>query len=90
MTVAELSERMSHRELIEWMEFAELEPFGDQRADLRMAIETSALVRMWADPKKTKKITPAMFMPFLDSEPKQPKSPQDLSAKFDALMSKHR
>lgn len=89
MTVAELSDRMSNRELVEWMEFARLEPFGDERADLRMGIETSSLVRMWADPKKSKQITPATFMPFLERAPQPQKSPQELAAAFDRLMSKH-
>lgn len=89
MTVAELGDRLSSRELVEWMEFARLEPFGDERADLRMGIETSSLVRLWADPKKAKGITPATFMPFLAREPKRPKTPQELAAAFDRLMSKH-
>jgi hypothetical protein len=41
------------------MAYYELEPFGEERADLRMGIETSSLVRLWADPKKAKAITPA-------------------------------
>lgn len=27
----------------EWMAYAEMEPFGEERADMRMAIETAAL-----------------------------------------------
>lgn len=70
------------------MAFAQLEPFGDERADLRMAIETSSLVRLWADPKKAKAITPAMFMPFYEPPPKRQKSPQEMLATFDALTSR--
>lgn len=88
MTVGELEERLSSRELIEWMAFAQLEPFGDERADLRMGIETSSLVRMWADPKKAKNITPATFMPFYDPPPKRQKTPEQMRAAFDALTSR--
>lgn len=70
------------------MAFAQLEPFGDERADLRMAILASSLVRLWADPKKAKAITPAMFMPFYEPPPKRQKSPQEMLAVFDALTSR--
>jgi hypothetical protein len=36
--VAELEQTMSGRELTEWMAYDSLEPFGDQRADLRAGI----------------------------------------------------
>lgn len=78
---------MSSRELIEWHAYAELEPFGELRADLRMGIQTSALVRLWADPKKAKGITPATFMPFLEQpKPAQPKTAEQLLARFDTLI----
>lgn len=88
MTVSELEQRMSSRELIEWQAYAELEPFGDMRADLRMGIQTAALVRVWADPKKAKAITPATFMPQFEQAkpaPAAPKTPEQLRARFDAL-----
>lgn len=87
MTVAELSDRMSYRELIEWMAYYELEPWGAERDDLRSGISTAALVRMWAG-KNAKKITPTMFMPFYDAPPKHAKSPEQMRNTFDALMSK--
>lgn len=34
---------MSGFQLNEWMAYAEVEPFGEERADLRMAIETASL-----------------------------------------------
>lgn len=87
MTVSELEQRMSSRELIEWQAYAELEPFGDMRADLRMGIQTAALVRLWADPKKSRTITPTTFMPYLDTPTPAtaPKTPEQLRARFDAL-----
>lgn len=44
MTVAELGQRMSSRELSEWMAFYQLEPFGPEADDLRNAISTAANV----------------------------------------------
>lgn len=88
MTVAELEQRMSSRELIEWQAFAEVEPFGELRADLRIGIQTAALVRLWADPKKSKAITPATFMPQFEQAAQpapEPKTPEQLLARFDAL-----
>jgi len=38
MTKAELLSRMSNVELLDWMVYAEWEPFGEERADLRMGI----------------------------------------------------
>lgn len=35
--------RMSSREFSEWMAFYNIDPFGDQRADLRAAIQSSLL-----------------------------------------------
>lgn len=34
---------ISGLQLVEWMAYAELEPFGEERADLRMAIGTASL-----------------------------------------------
>ncbi len=90
MTVAELGDRMSHRELIEWMEYAELEPFGDQRGDLRSAISTTAIVRAVAG-KSARHVTPKLFMPFLEDTgrkefPTEARPPEVLAAKFSALM----
>ena len=44
MTVAELGERMSSRELTEWMAYAAMEPFGSDADDARNAISTASIV----------------------------------------------
>ena len=84
-TVEDLEVNLSYRELTEWIAYYELEPWGEERADLRMGIETSSLVRLWADPKKAKAITPAMFMPYYEPPPKRQKTPAEILAVFDAL-----
>ena len=42
-TVTELQQRMSSREFAEWMEYYQLDPFGDERADVRSAIVASTM-----------------------------------------------
>lgn len=44
MTVADLGQRMSSRELSEWMAFYQLEPFGPEAFDAMNAISTAANV----------------------------------------------
>ena len=47
-----------------------MEPWGEQRADLRQAITSAILVNANSDPKKTKKAAqPSDFMPFPEPEP---------------------
>lgn len=58
---------MSSSEFTEWMAFAELEPFGEWRADLRAGIiaSTIANVNRSAD---SEALTPKDFMPFERTE----------------------
>ena len=46
MTVAELLSRTTSRELSEWMVYYELEPFGEERADLRAGIVASTVANV--------------------------------------------
>lgn len=64
MTVEEMGERMSARELAEWMAFDRISPIGEDRADLRAGIIASVIAnshRVKGDP-----FTPADFMPFIE------------------------
>lgn len=71
MTVAELGERMSSRELSEWMAYAAIEPFGEERADLRQALTTAAVHNLHqAQVKRPKWAKPEDYMLF--SEKAQP------------------
>lgn len=91
MTVAELGERMSSAELTEWMAYYSIEPFGEERADLRQAMTTSAITNMHqAQTKKPHWTKPEDFMLFSKREKAQPKSvkpasPEHLMAKFNAV-----
>ena len=44
MTVSELLERVSCKELSEWMAFYNIEPFGEERMDLRFALLAANLI----------------------------------------------
>ncbi len=55
---------MSAREFTQWEAFYLLEPFGDDRADLRNAILCSTIFNLLKGKKVTAK-TPQEFMPFL-------------------------
>lgn len=62
MTVGELLARISSRELSEWIEYAKMEPFGEERADLRAGIIASTFANLYR--KKGKKpLQPQDFMP---------------------------
>lgn len=89
MTVAELLDRMSSRELSEWMAFYEIEPWGEERADLRQGMTTSAVHNsIQAQTKHPKWTKPEDFMLFKEST--QPKTdeagPVDPSALKDKLL----
>ena len=74
----ELLARISSRELSEWMAYYELEPWGEERADLRAGIIASAMANVWG--AKTK---PADFMPNFDNEEMRVESTELLRAKLE-------
>lgn len=55
------------RLLSEWMAFAELEPFGDERADLRAGIVASTIVNV-NRAQGTPPVKPADFMPKFEEQ----------------------
>jgi len=74
-TVRELLERVDSREISEWMAFAKVEPFGEERADIRSAIIACTMANMWLGKnQKPYKITD--FMPKF--EPDEPQSTADM------------
>lgn len=95
MTVAELLDRMSSAEFSEWMAYYTIEPFGEERADLRQALTTSAVANtLQAQTKKPKWTKPEDFMLFQDKKPTQEPqresaaSPEHILAKFTSLTSR--
>ena len=77
--VDRMLESISGRQLAEWMAYARLEPFGEERADLRMAILAALIANVNRDPKK--KSSPYEVSDFM---PKFEK-PESIS-KEDAIM----
>jgi len=59
--------QMSWPQFCDWVEYAELEPFGEERADMRSALIASILANVNRDPKKkTSPYTIGDFMLFPD------------------------
>lgn len=76
MTVGELLSRISSRELSEWMEYAKLEPFGEERADLRAGI-VAATVANAHRKRGARALRPADFMPRWEAEQGRPQTPEE-------------
>ena len=70
MTVRELLARVSSQELAEWTAYFILEPFGEERADVRAALVSATVANTARDPRKRRRpFTAQEFMPRF--EPKQ-------------------
>jgi hypothetical protein len=85
MTVGELGQRMSSHEFTEWLAYYDLEPFGEERADLRQAMTTSGVHNLLqAKTKHPRWTKPDDFMPFKDKPDPvvEPGSPEDLKGKL--------
>lgn len=68
---------MSSRDFAEWRAYYNLEPFGDVRADARIAILTSVIANANRDPKRRRKpYTPEDFIPKFDQEQRQTQEEQ--------------
>lgn len=65
MTVRELLCRIDSRELTEWMAYAMIEPFGEDRADLRAGIIASTFANVHR-PNSQQAYVPADFMAYVD------------------------
>lgn len=73
---------MSGQQFFEWIEFSQLEPFGDERADLRMGILAASLINnlamMWTGENPGAK--PEDFMPNFEETQADP---VDIASKID-------
>ncbi len=81
---------MSSAEFAEWMAYYAIEPFGEERADLRMGILASLIANVNRDSKKQREpFAPADFMPKFDEAP-QPRRAgwQEMLAKMKAISSR--
>lgn len=63
--VAGMMEAMTWEQFRGWMDYASIEPFGEERADLRAAIGHSLTANVNRDAKRhPRPFTPEDFMPF--------------------------
>ena len=76
--------RMPAITFAEWMAFAKIEPFGEERADLRMGIIAAKLHNMWRG-KNDPIAKPEDFMPKFEED--EPPSREEVAMKMDAIMS---
>ena len=79
MTVKELNQRMDSRELSEWMAYYRIEPFGEERADLRQAQTSAILANVHRSDGKAFEVKDFMF----DSSPEiKRQDPNDMKTKL--------
>jgi hypothetical protein len=72
--VRELLLRLDSHELTEWQCYYALEPFGEERADLRMGIATSVLANVNRNPEqRSEPYTAKDFMPQFSEAAEPPK-----------------
>lgn len=50
LDVDALQAKMSRRRLMEWLAFYRIDPWGEQRADLRMGVLASTMIQLGAKP----------------------------------------
>lgn len=64
MLVEPMLDKISSREFSEWMAYDRVEPFGDERADLRIGVLSSLTANIHRDKKKrSEAYSPLDFMP---------------------------
>lgn len=78
MSVAEAQARISSAEFAEWIAFNNLEPFGEERADLRAGIIASTVANVGSQGRKQFK--PQDFMPTYGPQRKPRQSVEDMKA----------
>ncbi len=79
---------MTWREFVEWQEYYEVEPWGEERADLRSGIVASVLANVHRDSKRRPSpYEPTDFMPFY-TKPKP--TPEQLAQKIRSALGRFR
>lgn len=86
VNVNKMLDEIGMPQLTEWMAYYQLEPFGEERADFRMARLAATMVNMWRDQDKSNAVTEADFMPNFE-QGQEPERPEDVAAAWDALLS---
>lgn len=77
-----LLDELSSSQLAEWIAFYQLEPWGEERADLRAGIVASTIANVNRSPKRKKPYAPEDFMPRFEDE----EDPEETAARLMAQM----
>ena len=76
---------LTHRQIVEWILYDSLSPFGDERADYRQAVTSALLVNVNRG-KNSKAASPLDFMPFSKWKKLQPQSIKEQKAVIANIM----
>ena len=76
---------MSSQQLAAWQAFYDLDPWGEQRADLRNGIVAHVTANAFRS-KTSRTFTPSDFMPKFDAEPAKPLDWQEAKSKMFAVL----
>lgn len=78
---------LSSQQLAEWLAYFQLEPWGEDRADLRTGIVASTVANANRSPKQKRPYQPDDFMPHFDGEDEAPEvSAQRLMAQMKSAL----
>lgn len=81
MSVAQAQREIDSAEFAEWVAFYQLEPFGEERADLRAGIISSAVANYSG--KINEPTRPRDFMPHFGEQPERPRQTvEEMQARF--------
>lgn len=69
---------MPYRTYQDWMTYSELEPFGEERADLRAGIVAATIANCLARKKGRPAFRVTDFMPKFDQPPRRERTPDDM------------
>ena len=83
----EAQARCNSHEFAEEMAYYEIDPWGEDRADLRAGIIASTIANVNRESKR-KAFVPRDFMPDFDSKPKPAQSQREMAAVMGQLMAK--
>jgi hypothetical protein len=76
---------MSARTYQGWLRYAAVEPFDEQRADLRAGIVASVIANAFGGKKGGRLFTPSDFMPFSEKPPSRRRSTDEMFQKVRVL-----
>lgn len=83
--MSEAKRRCTLREFRRWQAYDQIEPFGEVRADLRIAILATVVAAGFG----SKSAKPSDFMPRLNAEPKPKQSVSQMASMFRRYAEAH-